>query len=1553
MKRFLVLIAVIGSTLAFLFAFLTLVSPVKARPIGQEPPTKSAQSVTQLPNIKLNVDYNSDSVLGEYAPGSTIWLTLTNSLGDPKAIANAVSTVGGAGGPDGITIAANQWDPPYADILPGDYVQAKVNGLLSTVEIGDIVGNIDLVNDTITGTINAPSATPPVPVMCYALGSPSTPNIPSTPSTINPDGTDVYNCNWGVISPTWDITAGQDIGIIYTDGLHTVFNKFHVPTPHLRLWVDFGGQPIAGNNYIFRVHYQNLSIRDAAENVKITMSLSGFLTYLEDTAPVSVTTPSAGMYRWSLGQIPPNTNSEFEIFVAVAPGATGVSANFSIATNSLYNTSLPNELFDSFSSVAGQTSQTDYDVNFYAHTPYPAPGHTYEYEFAVCNQGVTAGNEVVFTNTLPTATTYQSWSSANQGWAEVSNSSSEVVLERPSIFPGECQTLYLMALVDAQVAPHTVLTNSVAITSASDINWGNNAQTKTNDVAVPLPALSIDHFLVSGKLITNVPEDNGYMVMRVTAENIGNIPIIEPHITATVPPNTIFGGAWMNQAPFPPAINQPSYVHWNLAPIANGEEVSFDIKFLIEGNAPTGTITSTILFDAPNAEDVTSEVPLTIHEAGPNLRLEKHGYWSPMDPEQRAFYEIWVQNVGSTDFAVTPITDTYPFSMSMGSQFWSEGGVFSWQNDAPNHTFTATLNPLPHGESVQILYDSWVSGTLNTPYSLENTVEGTTANDVMMEDNVATAVLAEDAGAPDLYVLKSTEAMTNAYIGPWGFITYTIEYGNNGVVTASNAILTDSLPSSLVFVTATMDILSSSTNSGIVWDLGDVPSNSTGVITVVAFITETYGGGNIVNYAQISNDFGDSYPFDNQATAVITTPLDIALNMWSSHPVAMLNSTIVYTLEVANLSNAPAHNVRVLDFLPEGLAYQNASSTDGSCFLGIEGPVCTTGLLAPYSSFYVRITATGTMTGSLSNNALVRSDTPDLYFGNNFASYDSYIVDDSAPFIFAVEPSYALNDQETIITIYGANFSPTNTVYLNRYTYTQVMTLSVSSPYEMQAVVPAGAFAGGLYDVKVASWTEHAILPGSFTLLKNQPPYISDVSPDYGPSESPVVIDISGDNFGPEMTATLTLTGSGASYVLYDVYYEDPQHAFVYLPESLEMGTYNLTLNHVGGSTTLNGAYTAVDIAQQPDFALYNQSFTAFPPGGPVAGAPSTLAVKVYRSIPEISTTYTQTALVEFYETSPYTVDGGTLIGSQWVTFTWQDHLVATTTWTPTLPGYYEIYAVVDPDQEASEYDEGNNIARRGLNVRLPHTGNALTFANFVINDGRDNTIEPSIHLNTLLNQPPNPAITYLLYQEYTYDPNLSDWVPVASSEWIPYNIASSNYPWQLQASWGIHYMQVWAMDELGNVSFFPAEQFVNLLPTGNTSIAHGNAHVYRFNLRAGQSYRLRLTTLSGDTDLYIWRPDGTLGDTSQHRSAVDEFVFTALSDAVYQVEVLGIENSVYKIEVLRLNAPLTAPTQSRGHVKGSGSPFLVVGSNPDDNSALPNSPSGLYTIYLPTISQP
>ena len=113
----------------------------------------------QSPDLIMTVDYGHDWVNGNYEPGHTVVLTVTESDGTTVK-ATAELTTGPVpewGGQSGFQTQYEDWDSGSGvSIQSGDWVTGVLDGVhVSVVHVGLIDGELDVEGETVSGTVSA------------------------------------------------------------------------------------------------------------------------------------------------------------------------------------------------------------------------------------------------------------------------------------------------------------------------------------------------------------------------------------------------------------------------------------------------------------------------------------------------------------------------------------------------------------------------------------------------------------------------------------------------------------------------------------------------------------------------------------------------------------------------------------------------------------------------------------------------------------------------------------------------------------------------------------------------------------------------------------------------------------------------------------------------------------------------------------------------------------------------------------------------------------------------------------------------------------------------------------------------------------------------------------------------------------------------------------------------------------------------------------------------------------------------------------------------------
>jgi len=216
--------------------------------------------------------------------------------------------------------------------------------------------------------------------------------------------------------------------------------------------------------------------------------------------------------------------------------------------------------------------------------------------------------------------------------------------------------------------------------------------------------------------------------------------------------------------------------------------------------------------------------------------------------------------------------------------------------------------------------------------------------------------------------------------------TYTLTVENLGPNAAVNVLLTDTLPISVTFDSATAPC--TETDGVVTCPLGEINPDNSAVIDVVVTAPETVG--TLTNTATVASDTRDLDETNNTGSldTVVEPASDLSLS--KAGPGSVLPGVnFTYTLTVENLGPNVAVNVLLTDTLPISVTFVSATApctqTDGVV-------TCSLGEINAYSSVVIEIVVTAPETvGTLTNNATVVSETSDPDDTNNIDSLDTIV----------------------------------------------------------------------------------------------------------------------------------------------------------------------------------------------------------------------------------------------------------------------------------------------------------------------------------------------------------------------------------------------------------------------------------------------------------------------------------------------------------------------------------------------------------------------------------
>ena len=318
---------------------------------------------------------------------------------------------------------------------------------------------------------------------------------------------------------------------------------------------------------------------------------------------------------------------------------------------------------------------------------------------------------------------------------------------------------------------------------------------------------------------------------------------------------------------------------------------------------PTNLGATIITYAIADAHGGTSTNSITVNViALADLAIGKTGAASVF-AASNLVYTISVTNLGPTPASSVVVTDALPAGVSFVNASGggaNNSGVVTW-----------TLGSLTSGQITNLILTvtSPASGTLTNTANVSSPTP-----DPTLTNNVTPPVVTTVTPVADLAIAKSANASVLAASN----LVYTISVTNLGPSTASSVVVTDTLPASVSFVSASGNGVN---NSGTVsWALGSMTNGQT---TNLTLIVTAPASGTLTNVANVASPTGDPNSTNSTTPAVITTVTPVADLAVGKTGVAsgVINTSFNYTISVTNLGPSAAASFSVTDSLPAGMVF--------------------------------------------------------------------------------------------------------------------------------------------------------------------------------------------------------------------------------------------------------------------------------------------------------------------------------------------------------------------------------------------------------------------------------------------------------------------------------------------------------------------------------------------------------------------------------------------------------------------------------------------------------
>jgi uncharacterized repeat protein (TIGR01451 family) len=282
------------------------------------------------------------------------------------------------------------------------------------------------------------------------------------------------------------------------------------------------------------------------------------------------------------------------------------------------------------------------------------------------------------------------------------------------------------------------------------------------------------------------------------------------------------------------------------AGLATNTPVSFVIPVTPTAGASGATLTNTAIVSGggdptcPGAVYCSSTVNTPVD--APQLSVQKTASSASFVVGTPATYTLTVTNIGSAaTTAATTVTDNVPSSLTLGTM---PSGCNASGQQVTCTIATGLATNTPVSFVIPVTPTVAASGTtLTNSATVSGGGDPTCPGGVSCTSTINTPVVA--AASPLLQILKTGPATATA----GGTIVYAITVTNVGTATATNAILTDDVPTALTYLS-----VGAPCTRGFPCDLGPLSIGQTITVPAATFAVALGFTGTIVNSASVTSD---------------------------------------------------------------------------------------------------------------------------------------------------------------------------------------------------------------------------------------------------------------------------------------------------------------------------------------------------------------------------------------------------------------------------------------------------------------------------------------------------------------------------------------------------------------------------------------------------------------------------------------------------------------------------------------------------------------------------
>ena len=410
--------------------------------------------------------------------------------------------------------------------------------------------------------------------------------------------------------------------------------------------------------------------------------------------------------------------------------------------------------------------------------------------------------------------------------------------------------------------------------------------------------------------------------------NAGPSRATNARVTDTLPSAVTFNSATPTQGG--PCSHSSGVVTCNLGNVNSGARVTVTIKVTVDSStvSPIGNTAqvSSLTVDPVSSNNSASASTTVSTQA--DVTIVKTDSSDPAIAGETLTYTLIITNNGPSDASSVTVTDSLPSDTVFGTATPSEGSCSELSG-----TITCTITSLAAGATVTVT--STVTVDPSTPAGTMTNVAGVTSG--TPDPNTTNNAESEDTTVFTEAQLVIAKSDSPDPVEAGNRITYTIAYSNTGPSMAADVVITDTIPLSTTFVSASGGGSESGQAPAVVtWNIGTVLPGASGSVAMVVETTIPLPSGTVITNTAHGVAANAPSAADTTTTTVTSTPI-ISLSKSDAPDPVQPGATLSYTLTYTNTGNANATGVVITDFIPISTTFLNAGG--GGTFDPLSGAV--------------------------------------------------------------------------------------------------------------------------------------------------------------------------------------------------------------------------------------------------------------------------------------------------------------------------------------------------------------------------------------------------------------------------------------------------------------------------------------------------------------------------------------------------------------------------------------------------------------------------------------